>query len=60
MGRWDYMSRPNYNPPNNDCPECEEASKTRFVGGKQVDGVTQKRYSCENKHEWIKKEEKSE
>jgi len=53
MGRWDYMGEPGYNPPNDDCPECEEPSKTFFKGGKTVDGVAQYRHCCEHGHEWI-------
>jgi hypothetical protein len=56
MGRWDYMGQPSFNPPNDDCPECKEASRTYFVGAKKVDGVTQRRYTCEHKHEWIERE----
>lgn len=53
--RWDYMGRPGFNPPNNDCPECTSPSKTYYIGGKTVDGVAQHRYKCEHGHEWIKR-----
>jgi hypothetical protein len=50
------MGRPNYNPPNNDCPQCTEPSRTYYIGAKRVtlDGVAYKqtRYECEHKHPW--------
>ena len=47
------MAQPNFNPPNNNCPDCTEPSKTYFIGGKMVDGVSQFRKQCEHGHEWI-------
>ena len=47
------MAHPNFNPPNDKCPECTEPSKTFFIGGRTVDGVSQYRWECEHKHEWI-------
>lgn len=55
--RWDYMSHPSYNPPNDLCPECLIPSKTYHIGGKQVNGISQQRWRCENNHEWILKGE---
>lgn len=54
--RWAYMGRPDYNPPNNDCPECASPSRVFFIGAKSVAGVAQRRYQCEHGHEWIVKE----
>lgn len=54
--RWDYMSAPGYNPPNDDCPECTGQSKTYYIGGKTVEGVSQHRWRCEHNHEWITRE----
>lgn len=50
------MSRPDYNPPCDDCPECEEPSKVYFIGAKRVGEYTQKRFKCEHHHEWVIKE----
>jgi hypothetical protein len=50
--RWAYMAHPDYNPPNNDCPECEEPSKTYHLGAKTVDDVKITRWGCEHNHEW--------
>lgn len=52
MGRWDYMGRPGFNPPNDLCPECKEPSKVYFIGGKTVDGLTTYTYACEHHHRW--------
>jgi hypothetical protein len=52
-GRWAYMAAPGFNPPNNDCPECAEPSKTYHIGDKTVDGVPQQRWRCQHGHEWI-------
>lgn len=46
------MAQPGYNPPNDNCPECEKPSKTYSLGGKTVDGVAQFRWECEHKHQW--------
>ena len=54
--RWDYMGEPGYNPPNDDCPDCTEPSKTYHLGSKTVDGVKITRWYCENKHTWTVKE----
>ena len=51
--RWAYMGRPAFNPPNDDCPQCEQPSKTFFRGAKLVDGIPQSRYECEHGHQWI-------
>lgn len=56
--RWDYMKQPGYNPPNDDCPECEEPSKTYFIGGKTVDGVAIYTYHCEHGHKWTVEEKR--
>ena len=55
------MAHPNYNPPNDDCPECEKPSKTYFIGARRVVDEDEKpwtvtRYSCEHKHEWKTRE----
>lgn len=50
--RWAYMGLPGFNPPNNDCPECTEPSRTFFIGGRTLNEVTSYTYRCENKHEW--------
>ena len=50
--RWAYMGQPNYNPPNNDCPECTVPSKTYFIGGKTVDNVAIYTWTCEHSHRW--------
>lgn len=50
--RWAYKAQPGYNPPNNDCPECEEPSRTWFIGGRTVDGKAQYTYTCDNHHRW--------
>jgi len=55
--RYSYMADPRFNPPNNDCPECEEPSKTYFIGANTVsddDGnrVKHTTYTCEHQHEW--------
>lgn len=51
------MARPNHNPPNNDCPECNTPSKTYYIGSKRVTVAGQRvkrtRYQCEHKHEWV-------
>lgn len=54
--RWAYMADPRYNPPNEDCPECTEPSKTYFIGGKTVDGVAQYTWHCEHGHRWVVEE----
>lgn len=62
--RYAYMAHPKYNPPNNDCPECTEPSKTFFIGsrttfddqGKPTAKIT--RYACEHQHEWMTEEPK--
>jgi len=51
--RWGYMAIPGYNPPNNDCPECTEPSRTWSRGARSVDGKAQYRYVCDNGHEWV-------
>lgn len=51
--RWAYMGRPDYNPPNDDCPHCAEPSKTYFIGAKTVDGRARRRFQCEHGHEWF-------
>jgi hypothetical protein len=61
--RWDYMGEPGYNPPNDDCPTCEEPSKTHHMGAKTVfndDGsrTAITRWECEHKHEWETKEDR--
>ena len=50
--RWSYLGTDLHNPPNNDCPECTEPSKTWHQGAKTVDGVTTRRYKCEHLHMW--------
>ena len=62
--RWAYMGQPGHNPPNDDCPDCTEPSKTYFIGAKTVfetqDGVEVKvsvtRHHCEHHHEWVTRE----
>ena len=61
--RWAYMGDPRHNPPNDDCPECTEPSKTYHMGAKTVtreDGsrVAITRWECEHKHEWETTEER--
>lgn len=51
-GRWNYMGQPDFNPPCDACPECQEPSKVYFVGGKTVNGMPQYRYQCEHGHTW--------
>ena len=50
--RWAYLGRPEHTLPNTDCPECTEPSKTFHKGARTKEGVTTKRYGCENDHEW--------
>jgi len=55
--RWGYMRAPNYNPPNDDCPECVTPSKTYYMGGKTVtkEGEAPEavhRWKCEHGHIW--------
>lgn len=50
--RWAYMANPLYNPPNNDCPECTEPSRTYFKGGRTENGVAVYTYACEHHHRW--------
>ncbi|MCB9678331.1 MAG: hypothetical protein H6737_24730 [Alphaproteobacteria bacterium] len=50
--RWAYMAQPGFNPPNEDCPECDGPSKTWHQGAKTVDGVKTTRFVCEHGHEW--------
>lgn len=61
--RWAYMGLPHVNPPNNDCPECTEPSKTHFIGGKTVeeDGkkVAHYTWKCQHGHGWLVKEIRS-
>jgi len=57
------MGDPRHNPPNDDCPECIEPSKTYHMGAKTVareDGsrVAITRWECEHKHEWNTEEER--
>jgi len=47
------MAAPGFNPPSNDCPECDVPSKTYYIGGKTVDGVARHRHKCEHGHVWI-------
>ena len=57
--RWDYMSRPQHNPPSDQCPECPEPSKVHYIGGKSILSATgevtgtQHRYQCEHGHRWV-------
>ena len=60
-GRWDYMTLPGYNPPCEDCPECEEPSKVFFIGSRTVtrDDETRvkiTRHECEHGHKWAVEE----
>lgn len=55
--RWAYMRAPNYNPPNDDCPQCTSPSKTYYMGGKTVTTEghapqTVHRWKCEHGHVW--------
>ena len=50
--RWAYMSQPNFNPPNNDCPECSEPSRTYSIGGRTENGTSLYTYRCEHNHTW--------
>lgn len=58
-GRWAYMSRPDFNPPSDACPQCEAPSKVYYIGGKHVPdpdggpGHSEHRWQCEHRHEWI-------
>lgn len=60
--RWAYMGQPNFNPPNNDCPECTESSKTHHQGSKTTFDENGKahmkvtRFTCEHGHEWVVEE----
>lgn len=54
--RWGYMRAPGYNPPNDDCAECDAPSKTYCIGGKQVEGRTVHRWKCERGHTWTTSE----
>jgi len=63
MGRWDYMGEPGFNPPNDDCPLCEEPSGTYHQGAKTIvneDGshTAVTRWVCEHRHEWQTYEER--
>lgn len=51
--RWAYMAQPNYNPANNDCPECEIPSKTYFIGGRTENGIAIYTWACQYHHKWI-------
>jgi hypothetical protein len=62
--RWDYMADPRHNPPNDDCPECSEPSKTHHLGAKTVfrdDGTSYAvtRWECANNHTWKTTEERT-
>lgn len=54
--RWTYLADPRFNPPNDDCPECTEPSRTYSVGGRTVDGVAEYFWRCEHRHEWVIRE----
>lgn len=56
--RWAYMAQPNYNPPNDTCPECKTPSKTYFMGGSTVDGVAIYKWACEHDHRWEVREKR--
>ena len=51
-GRWDYMSRPGYDPapPGVKYPPCPLCGSvvTRYVGGKTVEGIRHDRYGCDS------------
>ncbi len=46
------MAHPDFNRPNDDCPECTVPSKTRLVGGRTEDGVGIYTWTCEHEHRW--------
>ena len=50
--RWAYMTRADYNPPNDDCPDCKTPSRTYFIGAKTEEGKKRTRYTCECGHNW--------
>lgn len=60
--RWAYMANPNFNPPNNDCPDCSEPSKTYHQGSRTTfddkgQPLTKStRYACEHHHAWTVEE----
>ena len=54
-GRWAYMGRPGFNPPNDACPECTAPSKTYMLGSKRSPddpNTTVTRWTCEYGHTW--------
>ena len=54
--RWKYKSNPNYNPPNEECPQCAGPSRTFFVCGQTKNGEPEYTYTCEHKHTWVQRE----
>ena len=58
--RWTYRAAPGFNPPREDCPECQAPSRCFHVGSKTVDGVVRHRYACEHGHVWFVEEKKAE
>jgi hypothetical protein len=55
------MRHPNFNPPNDDCPECASASRTYSLGSRFVAdptapgglGWTEQEWTCEHRHTWV-------
>lgn len=56
--RWNYLRDPRFNPPNLNCPECTEPSKTYEIGSRTEGGKKIATWACSNGHRWLLTEDR--